>query len=426
MKKIIQGKKVILRPLQQSDLRMRVKWTADRELCSLMGVTDEQELQELSEEDELQNNCEWLENRHKSGVMPYAVEVDGRYIGDIDFGIYLNQRKADLTVFLGDRREWGKGYGTEAVELVLEKFFADERIDLVEVEVAPHNHRAFAFWHKLGFSEYTIDEQGTRYLRRFRDSKPIKIALASSRVGLNLEQNFLTIAEMVKNVADENAHLVCFPEWALGAPSWNDDYQVDKELAVEIPGTITERIDELARVYGIYIAIGLLEREGGKLYDSAVLFSDTGEMLHKYRRINPQWRAPNAPKNKYGEGEEFSTVNTPFGNIGVAICGDTGDATVVRLIRKTKPDLLIVLRNANFDDLSYAQERWDREKGEFCRQAVAIGATVCFVNAYSEPNEGWAYGGAMVVSRQGQILRESKIGKPSILFIQQPSSHNID
>ena len=73
MNKIIQGEKVRLRPLQQSDLPMRAQWTADRELCSLMGVTDEQELQELSEEDELQGNCGWLERRHKSGAMPYAV-----------------------------------------------------------------------------------------------------------------------------------------------------------------------------------------------------------------------------------------------------------------------------------------------------------------------------------------------------------------
>lgn len=425
MKKIIKGKKVILLPLQQSDLHIRAKWTADRELCSLMGVTDEKELQELSEDDELRNNCEWLEHRRQYGGMPYAVEVNGRYIGDIDFGIYPNQRKADLTVFLGDRREWGKGYGTEAIELFIEELFSDERIDFIEVDVAPQNNRALAFWHKLGFSEYAVDEQGTRLLRRFRGGKPIKIALASSKVGLNVEMNFLTVANVVKQVAAEETHLVCFPECALGGLFEIDDYQVARNLAVEIPGKMTEKIAELAKTYSIYIAIGLLERDGPKLYDSAVLFSDIGEIILRYRRINPCWRAPNAPKDKYGEGREFSTVSTPLGKIGLAICGDTGDPAVVGLIREAKPDFLMVPRSANFNDFSYNQQRWNKEKEVFCRQAVDIGVTVFFVNAYSDRNEGGAYGGSMVVSNQGQILRESKIGKPSILFYRQPSLHNM-
>jgi len=96
MKKIIHGKKVILRPLQQSDLPIRAWWTADRELCSLMGGTDENELRELSEAEKLQRNCEWLARRRESGAMPYAVEVDGRYIGDIDFGLYPGQGKPTL------------------------------------------------------------------------------------------------------------------------------------------------------------------------------------------------------------------------------------------------------------------------------------------------------------------------------------------
>lgn len=251
-------------------------------------------------------------------------------------------------------------------------------------------------------------------------NKPIKFALASSRVGPNIEQNFLTIADIVKQVADEKSQLICFPECALGGLFEIDNYQVAKDLAIEIPCQITERIAKLARVHGVYIAIGLLEREGHKIYDSAVLFSNTGEIILKHRRINPFWRTWSAPKDKYGEGQEFNTVSTSFDRIGLAICGDTGDSAVVRLIRQAKPDFLIVPRNANFNDFSYDQERWDGEKVWACQQAIDIGATVFFVNAYSEQDAGGAYGGSMVVSNRGEILAESKIGKPSILFYQQP------
>ena len=68
---------------------------------------------------------------------------------------------------------------------------------------------------------------------------------------------WLTVAELVKQAAEANAHLVCFPEWALGGPSWHDDYRADREFAIEIPGPVTERIADLARVHGLSIAIGL-------------------------------------------------------------------------------------------------------------------------------------------------------------------------
>lgn len=423
MKKILHGRKVLLRPLTQGDMPARVQWTTDRELCLLMGVPEE-ELHQLSANNEVDSNHKWLEARCKSGITPYAVEVNGRYIGDIDFGIYPNKGMADLTVFLGDRREWGKGYGTEAVELVIRELFDDERINVIEVDVAPQNDRAFSFWTKLGFSEYRTDDQGTRYLRRFRDSRLMKVALASSKVIPEVEQNFVTVAGVIKQAVLMKPDLICFPEASLGFEV--DDYQAAKAIAIEIPGGMTQRIASFAEEYGLYIAIGVLEYEQGKIYDSALLFSDTGKMILKHRRVNPQWHEPSAPKDRYGEGTEFQTVHTPFGKVGFAICGDTGDAAVRALIREAKPDLILNPRSANFDDFSYNQKRWDREKVWACDQAVDMDARVFLVNAFSERCHGGAYGGSMVVSRRGKILRESRIGKPSILYYQGPSSEQDD
>lgn len=409
-----------MRPLRQGDMPVRAKWTADPELSSLMGGATAHKIPQARADEEIRRNRGWLERRRKCGVGPYAVEVNARYIGDIDFGIYPHEKKADLTVFLGDRREWGKGYGTEAVELIINELFSDRRIDFIEVDVAPQNDRAFCFWNKLGFTQNRVDDRGTRFMRRFRHSRRMKVALASSRVvPNNIEENFMTIADMAKKSAQADPDVICFPEGAFGFEV--DDYRVAVSTAIEIPGEMTERIAALARGYNLYIAIGVLERELSKLYDSALLFNDVGELVLKYRRINPQWRDRAAPKDKYCEGLEFRTISTPYGKVGLAICGDTGDPAVVRLIRETRPHFLINPRNANFDDYSYDQERWDKEKVWACSQAIDIETTIFSVNAYSKPQEGGAYGGSMVVSSRGDILLESKIGKPSILIYQGPS-----
>ena len=269
MKERLHGRKVLLRPLTQGDMPTRAQWTADRELCLLMGVPEE-ELRQLFASDEIDGNRKWLEARRKCGVTPYAVEVNGRYIGDIDFAIYPDKDMADLTVFLGDRREWGKGYGTEAVELVIKELFDDERINRIEVDVAPQNDRAFSFWTKLGFSEYRTDDRGTRYLRRFRSDRLMKAVLASSKVTPDVEQNFMTITEMVKQAALMRPDLVCFPEASLGFEV--DDCQTARAIAIEIPGRMTQRVASLAEEHGVYIAIGVLEFEQ-KIYDSALLFN---------------------------------------------------------------------------------------------------------------------------------------------------------
>ena len=113
------GDKVRLRPLADADLATRARWTADDELAILMGVDIEKE-PFISREDELQGNREWLARRRRTGDAVYAIEVEGRYIGDIDIVIVPQERKAELCLFIGDRSQWGKGYGTETVELVLD------------------------------------------------------------------------------------------------------------------------------------------------------------------------------------------------------------------------------------------------------------------------------------------------------------------
>lgn len=169
MRQNLRGQHVLLRPLCEDDLSLRARWTADRELQLLMGShVDDDRTTGPSHEEELESNRAWFAGRLESGVTPFAVEVDDVYIGDIDYGIYPTEGKADLTVFLGDQSARGKGYGTEAVTLIMDEVFRDSRIEFIEVDVVPGNDRALAFWKKLGFIEDHTDAKGGIWLRRHR------------------------------------------------------------------------------------------------------------------------------------------------------------------------------------------------------------------------------------------------------------------
>jgi len=187
----LDGNGIALTPLGNEHLEQRSKWTADDELARLMGVDVDAEPVE-SLEAELENNQQWLLHRLYSGARVYAIGVEGQYVGDVDLSFMPMERLAQLSVFIGERDAWGKGYGTEAVERVLDMVFTwapptraereaagenvkgDEgeffRPDAVVVDVAAGNERAARFWEKLGFSEYDNDEAGTRYMRLDREA----------------------------------------------------------------------------------------------------------------------------------------------------------------------------------------------------------------------------------------------------------------
>ena len=52
---------------------------------------------------------------------------------------------------IGDRNEWGKGYGTEAMNLMLEFAFTEINLRRVTLTVFEYNPRAIRSYEKTGF-----------------------------------------------------------------------------------------------------------------------------------------------------------------------------------------------------------------------------------------------------------------------------------
>jgi len=248
-----------------------------------------------------------------------------------------------------------------------------------------------------------------------------KIALLSLLITPDVEQNLSRVIESAEKCHAEGCKLIVFPECALTGGLPTEQYDADIKVAVEIPGKMTATIGTIAKNNDLYIAIGLLEREHGSLYDTALLFSNRGEIVLKYRRMNPQWHSRSAPKHLYIEGSTFATTSTPFGEIGFTICGDMFDDRVIAMIKKVGPRYLIIPMDRCFDNQTYDQKRWEKEeKWTYTRQIAKIGIISFLVNSFEPKEEGASFGGSLVVSSTGEILKETRIGQPSILFYELP------
>jgi predicted amidohydrolase len=219
------------------------------------------------------------------------------------------------------------------------------------------------------------------------------------------EGNLRRIEYALEDAAAQKADLASFSESAI--LGWvNPDAH---HLADPIPGPTTQRLGELARRHHLMICIGMDEKDGEKLYDSAVLIGADGALLLKQRKID------NLVKEKlidppYADGtpEDVRVVDTPLGRIGIAICADSFNEALVRGMGRFSPDLLLVPAG------------WAAEKGEWpqhgqilaklvARAAEWAGCPAVGTNCVGTITHGpWAgriYGGQSVVAdREGEGL----------------------
>jgi nitrilase len=94
------------------------------------------------------------------------------------------------------------------------------------------------------------------------------------------------------------------------------------ENAVEVPSPATEALGAAAREAGVFLAIGVIERDNqfsrGTLYCTLLYFNPEGKLLGKHRKLKPT----GAERLIWGEGDgsTMPVVETPFGKVGGLIC----------------------------------------------------------------------------------------------------------
>jgi predicted amidohydrolase len=164
----------------------------------------------------------------------------------------------------------------------------------------------------------------------------IKIAMAQIfSLDGDRSGNLVRIENAIREAKDGTADIICFPETVI--LGWVNPDAHDR--ACPIPGEDSGRLCELAERYEIYLCAGLAEKDGTRLYDSAVLIDKRGRILFKHRKINILTELMTPP---YTPGKGVNAVETEFGKIGLLICADTHKDKILERIAELKPDLLLV------------------------------------------------------------------------------------
>lgn len=142
------GQKVYLSPMFTDDVEQYVRWMNDLEVTRYLG----QASRCYSLEAEKKALEQMVSEGHNYAIV---LKEEDRLIGNISL-MDVNSlfRRAELGIFIGDTGDRGRGYGQEAIGLLIDYGFRFLNLKNIMLKVYSGNTRAIHVYQKCGFREF--------------------------------------------------------------------------------------------------------------------------------------------------------------------------------------------------------------------------------------------------------------------------------
>jgi len=241
-------------------------------------------------------------------------------------------------------------------------------------------------------------------------------------------------AALLREAAAAGARLVVFPEVFVGGypkgasfgtpvgmrkPEGRRDFARYHAGAIELDGQEVATIAAAAAETGVFAVLGVLERDGGTLYCTALFFDGVRGLIGKHRKLMPTgaerliWG--------FGDGSTMPVFETSLGRVGAVICWE---------------NYMPMLRMAMYDkgiSIYCAPTADDRDAWASTMRHIALEGR-CFVLSACQhitrgafpadydcalgdaPETVLMRGGSMVVGPLGELLAGPDFGGETILY----------
>ncbi|MFQ5857023.1 MAG: carbon-nitrogen hydrolase family protein [Anaerolineae bacterium] len=166
--------------------------------------------------------------------------------------------------------------------------------------------------------------------------KSFKIAaVQAAPIFLDREATVAKAGDLIAEAAQNGARLVVFPEAFIPTyPDWvwaippsqgrllSDLYAELVDQSVTIPSPATDRLCEAAAEAGVYVVMGVNERNAeasnASLYNTVIYIAPDGNLLGKHQKLIPT--APERMVWAPGDGSTLDVYDTELGKLGGLIC----------------------------------------------------------------------------------------------------------
>src|SRR5512137_2336250 len=126
--------------------------------------------------------------------------------------------------------------------------------------------------------------------------------LQAGTVALDTDATLAKAEAMIAEAGGIGARIAVLPEGFVGGypkgadfhifvgartPEGRDEFRRYLEAAIAVPGPETQRLGRAAREAKLFLTAGVIERDGGTLYCTALFFGPDGALLGKHRKVMP-------------------------------------------------------------------------------------------------------------------------------------------
>ncbi|WP_097025959.1 GNAT family N-acetyltransferase [Clostridium peptidivorans] len=143
------GNKVCLRAYKEEDIKIATGFVNDKELKKFLVTTIPFPMSLWEEE-------AWIRSQtgNENGEYNFAIEhlETNKYIGGCGIQkVNWISRVATVGIMIGDKDYWGKGYGTDAMKVLMQFIFKNMNINKIRLSTFSFNERAKKSYEKCGF-----------------------------------------------------------------------------------------------------------------------------------------------------------------------------------------------------------------------------------------------------------------------------------
>lgn len=175
-KKLV-GENIYLSPMNMEDAEKYVEWFSDFSMTDGLGTSGS--IMTLEEEKE------WLEKTLKKCDLQFAIVslAEDKLLGACGFNEISHQHRiGTVGIFIGDEENRSRGFGAEALQLLLDYGFHYLNLNNIMLNVKSFNERAISCYKKVGFQEFGRRRQSYFLNGKYYDDVQMDI-LAEEFVG---------------------------------------------------------------------------------------------------------------------------------------------------------------------------------------------------------------------------------------------------
>lgn len=167
---LLRGTRVYLRDLRPTDAASIHTMTENEEIRYLTGTKNRFTQQSIE-----QHILLWKNDPSRMDFAICLMETD-EMIGDIAlFHIDESNKNAAFRIAMHDMALTGKGYGPEAIDILMHYVFNHLKLHRLQLEVYSHNERGIRAYKKLGFKKEGVLRDALYYNGEFMDEMIMSI-----------------------------------------------------------------------------------------------------------------------------------------------------------------------------------------------------------------------------------------------------------